>query len=402
MAHIRKRHLLATLRHLEKASPLVGLLGHRQVGKTTLLEQLAKNYVSLDDLGALELADKDPIRFLEVHGAPGTAIDECQLAPGLFPSLKERVRRNKRPGQYFLSGSVRFTSRKIIRESLTGRIMTEELLPFTLSELSHRDLPDHLLQLLARNAFSASDVVEVPAGVHRARMKLVSLYLTQGGLPGVCFLRSEKLRRQRLEQQLQTILSRDLRQVYATGLALPRIMDFLRVLALEEGRPVQYQAIRRATGITPNTQKHLIRALEATFILRILPLEGDSSGEVYLLEDQGESHWISRGALSEDQQWSGLVYRNLREQTQYQVGSDARYFQFRTRSGVEIPFAIEDSHGVLGVVPTLGVPTRSERASAASFLRHYGRAKVLFVSKANFSHFYDSRVLCLPATHLLF
>ena len=105
-------------------------------------------YVSLDDEEHLRSANGDAKAFVDALNAPGTAIDECQLSEPLFPALKERIRRNKRPGQFYLSGSVRFTSKKQIRESLTGRIMTADLYPLTLSELDGGELPDWVPRIM--------------------------------------------------------------------------------------------------------------------------------------------------------------------------------------------------------------------------------------------------------------
>ena len=122
MVHLRTR--FAT-RHLEDAlafSPLVGVLGQRQVGKTTLVESLVKShYVSFDDETTKTAAELAPKQFLEQFNTL-SAIDECQKVPSIFPALKLRVQKDKRPGQFLLTGSVRFTSRKAIQESLTGRV----------------------------------------------------------------------------------------------------------------------------------------------------------------------------------------------------------------------------------------------------------------------------------------
>lgn len=109
MAHERKRHLTALLANLSALSPLIGLLGHRQVGKTTLLEAISQHYVTFDDEQTLAAARVNPAAFLTALRSLGTALDECQLAEGLFPALKERVRKDRRPGQFYLAGSVRFS-----------------------------------------------------------------------------------------------------------------------------------------------------------------------------------------------------------------------------------------------------------------------------------------------------
>ena len=48
MPHLRKRHLEAILRKALGFSAIVGIIGHRQVGKTTLLEGLCASYETLD------------------------------------------------------------------------------------------------------------------------------------------------------------------------------------------------------------------------------------------------------------------------------------------------------------------------------------------------------------------
>ena len=49
MAHIRKRQIVDDLIKTLAFSPIVGVLGHRQVGKTTLLESFSEDYFAFDD-----------------------------------------------------------------------------------------------------------------------------------------------------------------------------------------------------------------------------------------------------------------------------------------------------------------------------------------------------------------
>src|SRR5262245_14019250 len=112
MPHLRPRHLQGLLKRSMKFSPITGLFGHRQVGKTTLASAAAGRYLSLDDRATLDLSLTDPDSFLRDHEAFPLVLDECQLSPPLFPALKERVRKGAPPGSYLLTGSVRFSSRK--------------------------------------------------------------------------------------------------------------------------------------------------------------------------------------------------------------------------------------------------------------------------------------------------
>ncbi len=401
MPHERHRHLKSVLQHLASLSPLVGLVGHRQVGKTTLLEAISRHYVTFDDEEVLASANTDPKSFVAALDSPGTAIDECQLSERIFPALKERVRKDKRPGQLYLSGSVRFTSKKLIRESLTGRIMTADLLPLSLSELDRTELPDLVPRMLRARRFTDLKLPALPAREHRRRMRLVEQYDACGGLPGACFIRNPRLRTQKILDQLETILDRDLRQIHDTTLTLPELLRLLRELALADGTTANYAQLRRATGITPVTQKKLLFALEATFVIRPVAIEGDYRGSALFFEDHAEATVLAQDRLSTDQRWAGLVMRNLREQLSYRLGENAEIFQYRTRAGVTVPFAFRTSDSILGFIPVRGGVSRSTRAAAYSFLRKYSTGKVAFVTDGEDTRIVDDRTMLVSATRLL-
>ena len=75
------RHLERKFKHLDGFFKAVLLTGARQVGKTTMLKHLAegsgRNYVSLDNRMARELAQSDPVLFFQAHKPP-VLIDEVQ------------------------------------------------------------------------------------------------------------------------------------------------------------------------------------------------------------------------------------------------------------------------------------------------------------------------------------
>jgi predicted AAA+ superfamily ATPase len=217
----------------------------------------------------------DPEAYVDQCKGHPTVIDESQLVPELFPALKERVRKNKKPGQFILSGSVRFTSKKAIRESLTGRIQYLELLPMTVSEIHHHELPTVISELLnSRSFYSLESKLKTLSSLSHKKFKSIHDYRMQGGLPGVCFMRDLKLRRATWENYLQTILDRDLRQVFPTTLSFDRLLEFMEVIAKSQGEPYRYQTVREQTGLTPITQQKLLYALESVFLIRRMKIEG--------------------------------------------------------------------------------------------------------------------------------
>ena len=150
------------------------------MGKTTLIEEAAGAYVSLDDQDARSRATLDPKTFLrkEISRSPAgrpAGLDESQWVPELFPALKEHVRVHKRPGQFLISGSVRFYSRLAIRESLTGRIVNTELLPFSVAELEGLPRPRLILSLLQKSRFDSTMEGELSLRVLGRWQRLFSL-----------------------------------------------------------------------------------------------------------------------------------------------------------------------------------------------------------------------------------
>ena len=86
-----RRSIEKELKKLSESFPVIMITGSRQVGKTTLLnnmrEQNKINYVSLDDLSTRSLAIEDPEMFLSRYKAP-LIIDEFQYAPDLLTYIK--------------------------------------------------------------------------------------------------------------------------------------------------------------------------------------------------------------------------------------------------------------------------------------------------------------------------
>ncbi len=361
-----------------RLSPLVGLMGHRQVGKTTLLERVGCSYHVLDTQSVRLEAETDPHAFLAKRAGRRVVLDECQVVPALFPELKEWVRTRKTPGQFILSGSVRFSSREAIRESLTGRIVQVELLPLTLSEILERDRSDEVRRLMRAERFHSrifrEDRTSWPKVASAAEK-----YLSAGGLPGVCFLRDEKQRKLRLEDQVLTILDRDLRMVRKITVPLMDLRTLTSALSEMQGDPLDYTELRRKSGISTPTIKKIIAALEAVFVIRLIPIEGGGSrGSIVIFEDLAERIHLSQRPIPVDERFSHLCFHEIRSQLHYQPGATWSLIHYRTRGGARVPYVFRSENSVLGVLP-LESPDDFDRYSGSirSFFGHFANAKLL-------------------------
>ena len=136
-----KRRLVARLERQVDRFSAVGIIGSRQVGKTTLAKTIAKNrqsvYLDLenpDDLIKLE----NPVRYFTDNSDYLIILDEIQRKPEIFPVLRSVIDQNReqgqRNGQFLILGSASVELLRQASESLAGRIVYEELPPITLTE----------------------------------------------------------------------------------------------------------------------------------------------------------------------------------------------------------------------------------------------------------------------------
>ena len=122
--------------------PVVGILGPRQVGKTTMARDLARAHrgtvtvFDLEDPADLaRLTDArlalEPLRGLVV-------VDEIQRRPDLFPLLRVLADRPRRPARFLVLGSASPDMLRQSSESLAGRVAYHELGGFSVEDVGAR------------------------------------------------------------------------------------------------------------------------------------------------------------------------------------------------------------------------------------------------------------------------
>ncbi len=105
-----KRFKLPSLLESLSFFPVVGIIGPRQVGKTTLVKHLSKSltketiYLDLEhpqDLSKLT----DPVLFFKRNQHKCIILDEIQRMPELFPILRSMVDLERSPARFIILGS---------------------------------------------------------------------------------------------------------------------------------------------------------------------------------------------------------------------------------------------------------------------------------------------------------
>jgi len=240
---------LKSLRESLSLYPVVGILGPRQIGKTTLALALGgrsrKSLTHFDlenprDVARLrdESTVLEPLRGLVI-------LDEIQRRPEIFPALRVLADRPRKPARFLVLGSASPALLKQASESLAGRIT--------------------YLQL---EGFGIADV-----GVESWR----KLWL-RGGFPRSYLARSDKQSLAWREALIQTYLQRDLAQL---ELRLPAatLGRFWSMLAHYHGQIWNSSEFARSFGLSDKTMRRYLDVLQDTFMVRVLQPWSENLGK---------------------------------------------------------------------------------------------------------------------------
>ena len=166
--------------------PAVGLLGPRQVGKTTLAlaqKKLHPDALYLDlELPSAQRQLDDPEAFLMAHAQQLVILDEVQRMPELFGVLRgvidQRRRMGQACGQFLLLGSATGVLMQQSSESLAGRVAHVALPPLQASEIftGVHSVAD-LNALWLRGGFPLSWLAETDAASMTWREVFIATYL---------------------------------------------------------------------------------------------------------------------------------------------------------------------------------------------------------------------------------
>ncbi len=231
---------LARLQHLLKVNPVVALIGARQVGKTTLANQLAGEWPGPSHVFDLESA-ADLARLTDPELALGplqglVVLDEIQHRPDLFPALRVLADRPASRTRFLVLGSASPNLLQQSSETLAGRVAHHELPGLSLAETGSANLD----RLWRRGGFPRSFTADTDADSDQWRRDFV-----------------------------RTFLERDIPQL---GFRLPSatLRRFWSMLAHYHGQVWNGSELARAFGVSNHTVRRYLDLLEATFMVRTL------------------------------------------------------------------------------------------------------------------------------------
>ena len=226
--------------------PAVGLVGARQVGKTTLAQMIAESFpgqcVYLDMERAADYSLlSEPEQYLSIHADKLVIIDEVQTHPGLFPELRGLIDRDRRAGRFLLLGSSSPILKRQSGESLAGRISYHELTGLLLDELD--------------------------SGTESLRI----LWL-RGGFPDSFLADDDEVSIVWREDFIQTYLQRDLSLMgYDVRTPAMTMQRLWRMLGHYHGQFINTRQFASNLDLSWQTIRKYVDMLEETFMIRQLP-----------------------------------------------------------------------------------------------------------------------------------
>ena len=263
-----KRAVEGTIEQISTMFPVLLVTGPRQVGKTTLLQKLAetqrelgvdRKYVTLDDPDVRYLAKKDPALFMQRY-TPPVLIDEIQYATELLPYIKMSVDRSKRKGDFWITGSQVFRLMQNVSESLAGRVGIVNLLGLSDAEIyqvPNEPFSTDTGRLLERLSVTKARGLNV---IYRRifRGSMPELY-ADDHIDWETYYRS----------YVDTYLQRDIRDLAQVADEM-QFYNFMTIAAAHTSKPVVYEELASAAGITAPTAKKWLSVLVSSHIIALV------------------------------------------------------------------------------------------------------------------------------------
>jgi hypothetical protein len=326
---INRPYELQIMLKLLKNNPVAGLLGARQVGKTTLARMLQDQVESQSHYFDLENPEDsakfyDPLLLLKpLKGL--VVIDEIQRAPDLFQILRVLADRKNNQARFLILGSASPELLRQSSESLAGRIAYHELKGFSLEEIG---ITNHE-KLWLRGGFPKSYLSSSLAQSYEWRRNFI-----------------------------KTFLERDLAQL---GVQIPSatLRRFWSMLAHYHGQVWNASEFGRSFGVADTTVRNYLDLFTSALVMRQLQPWHENirkrqvkSPKVYFV-DSGLLHSILNIRSQSDllghpkmgASWEGFVIEQLRHHLR---ADPEECFFWATYAGAELDFLVVRGNTRLG------------------------------------------------------
>ena len=349
-AVIHPRFTARLVREALADTPVVFVMGARQVGKTTLVKDLIDaswEYITFDDIAQAEVARADPVGFIRNLPPKRIALDEVQRVPETLIAIKQAVDENREPGRFLLTGSANALLRPRVSDALVGRMEAVRLATLSECEIADRE-PTFLGTLLRGEAPVAEEV--------RIRDHLVRR-IVAGCFPEPLSRTSERRVAAWYRQYVSTLIQRDLRDLPGIG-HVEAMTKLLRLTAVLSGRLVNLADLGGRLGLNRLTAGRYLALLEQLFLVERVPAW--HAAEFTRLVKTPKMHAVDTGMMCAMRGINrrrllgspadlgplleSFVYNELRKQALW-VEEPLAFHHYRDKDKVEVDIVLESASG---------------------------------------------------------
>lgn len=202
--------------------------GPKWCGKTTTAEQQARSILYMDNPASfesnLQMAEIDPGILLE--GDTPRLVDEWQLAPKLWDTMRFEVDHRHQVGQFILTGSAVPSDEESMKHSGTGRFSWLTMRPMSLYESGESNGKVSLSHLFE----SRENIV----ATNSLRIDDIAFLICRGGWPFACSLQGDAALTQAFDY-VDAVIKKDVSRVDGTNRNITTTRLLMRSYARNQG-----------------------------------------------------------------------------------------------------------------------------------------------------------------------
>lgn len=343
-----KRALFHTISNQLQHKNAIVITGMRQVGKTTLMKQLANTWIGkyvwfdfdnpLDQL-LFENTDFKGI-FNDLQHLAGAkegerflvCIDEIQNFPEITKTIKYLI--DHYGLKFIVTGSSNYYLRNLFPESLSGRKFLYTLHPLTYREylFFHALLPEAGLQ----PDFEEVVTTHSPYSIKK-RKELYDQYMEFGGFPEVALTADETTKNLILKNIFASFFEKDIK-VFSELKDIRELRDLIILLGPRNGNILDVTRLSSELGINRVKTYNYLEFLEGTFFLRLIPKYSQSidrsvaGGKKVYFSDTGILNLVTKTSAGQ------LLETTVANQLQHY----GKLSYYNKRNTAEIDFILND------------------------------------------------------------